>query len=326
MDYERTGMEQNMGIEKESILHIFPEHLRGKFRICVQYASVLQEIRLRAELPVIFVLKGKEFFLQKDGEVGEDVKNACTISGQEVLDILNHICNYSIYAFEDEIRQGFITVPGGHRIGLAGQAVLENGIKMRYLKHVHYMNIRIAHQIRGAAEGVLPFLYKEGRVCNTLILSPPGCGKTTMLRDLIRCISNGSSWGKGCAVSVIDERSEIAGSFQGIPQNDVGMRTDVMDACPKILGMMMVIRSMAPKVLAVDELENDEELELLRQAMASGCRILATLHAENTADMMRKEFMTNAVEKHFFQRYIVLEKRNGIPAVAGIYDERIEAC
>ncbi len=315
-----------MGIEKESVLHIFPEHLREKFKLCVQYASVLQEIRLRAELPIIFVLKGKEMFLQKDGGIGEDVKNACTISGQEVTDILNHICNYSIYAFEDEIRQGFITVPGGHRIGLAGQAVLENGMKMRYLKHVHYMNIRIAHQVRGVAEGVLPFLYKEGRVCNALILSPPGCGKTTMLRDLIRCISDGNSWGKGCAVSIIDERSEIAGSFQGIPQNDVGIRTDVMDACPKILGMMMAIRSMAPKVLAVDELGNDEELELLRQAMASGCRILATLHAENPADMMKKEFMKKAVEKHFFQRYIVLQKRNGIPAVAGIYDERMEAC
>lgn len=319
-------MERNTEYEKESILHIFPEHLREKFGVCLPYVSVLQEIRLRAELPVVFVIRGKEFFMQKDGKMGADIKNACTITGQEVSDILNHICNYSIYAFEDEIRQGFITVPGGHRIGLAGQAVLENGSKLRYLKHVHYMNIRIAHQVRGVAEGVLPYLYQDGRVYNTLILSPPGCGKTTMLRDMIRCISDGSSWGKGCTVSVIDERSEIAGSFQGIPQNDIGMRTDVMDACPKILGMMMVIRSMAPEVLAVDELGNNEEMELLRQAMASGCRILATLHAENPADMMKKEFMKTAVEKHFFQRYLVLEKQNGIPAVSGIYNERMEVC
>lgn len=323
---QKTESGQTVAEKKESILHIFPEHLRGKFSICLQYADSLQEIRLRAGLPVILIIRGKEFFLQREGGLSENPGNAYRVTGQEVTEILNHTCNYSLYAFEDEIRQGFITVAGGHRIGLAGQAVLENEKSMRYLKHVHSLNIRVSHQIRGVSGKILPFLYRDGRLMNTLLLSPPGCGKTTMLRDLIRCISDGNTFGKGCTVSVIDERSEIAGSYQGIAQNDVGMRTDVMDACPKLLGMMMVIRSMTPNVLAVDELGSSEELELLRQAMASGCRILATLHAENLADMQGKDFMERAVKKHFFQRYVVLGKRDGTPDVCGVYNERMEPC
>ncbi len=311
---------------EENILQLFPLQLRERFGICRFCFSSLQEIRLRAGQPVIFILDGREYFLQKDGNLGECLETAWKITGQDVTDILNHICNYSLYAFEDEVRQGFVTVPGGHRVGLAGQAVLEKSNTIRYLKHIFYLNIRIAHQICGVADEVLPFLYQNGMPCSTLLLSPPGCGKTTLLRDLIRQISNGNSWGKGCEVSVIDERSELAGSYQGIPQNDIGMRTDVMDACPKLLGMMLVIRSMAPKVLAVDELGSSEEMELLRQANTSGCRVLATIHAENLEDMAGKQFMQEALNGGLFKRYIVLGKKNGIPAVAGVFNERMEAC
>lgn len=313
-------------MENNSVLQLFPAHLRRLFSVCRFCFDSLQEIRIRAGQPVILIVNGREMFLQKDGSLGNWIECAYRISGQEVTDILNHICNYSIYAFEDEIRQGFISVPGGHRVGLAGQAVMERADAIRYLKHIFYLNIRVAHQKLGVADKALPYLYKDGTLYNTLLLSPPGCGKTTMLRDLIRQISDGNDWGEGCEVSVIDERSEIAGSFQGIPQNEIGIRTDVLDACPKLLGMMMVIRSMAPKVLAVDELGNGEEMELLRQAQASGCRILATIHAENIQDMTRKEYMKKALEYGIFKRYIVLEKREGIPIIAGIYNERMELC
>lgn len=310
----------------ENILQLFPLRLRERFGICRFCYGALQEIRLRAGQPVIFILDGQEQFLQKDGGLGNLAERAWQIPKQDVTDILNHICNYSLYAFEDEMRQGFITVPGGHRVGLAGQAVLEKSDSIRYIKHIYYLNIRIAHQIPGVADSVLPSIYRKGMPCNTLILSPPGCGKTTMLRDLIRQISNGNVWGDGCEVSVIDERSELAGSYQGIPQNDIGMRTDVMDACPKLLGMMLVIRSMAPKVLAVDELGNYEEIELLGQARASGCRILATIHAGNLEELSGKSFMKKAIEQQMFERYIILGKVEGIPAVTGIYNERMEAC
>ena len=172
--------------------------------------------------------------------------------------------------------------------------------------------------------GPINFKSDDNDIC--AIIGPSGCGKTTMLRDLIRQISNGNVWGEGCEVSVIDERSEIAGSYQGIPQNDVGMRTDILDACPKRLGMMMVLRSMAPRVLAVDELGNAEEMGILKQVQASGCKVLATVHAENLQDLSGKDFMKQVLADGSFERYIVLQKRKGVPVIEGIYDEEMKRC
>ena len=313
-------------MENNSVINLFPMHLRKRFEVCGKYFEELQEIRIRSGQPVIVILNGKEYFLKADGSLGEEMQNAYRLSSTEVTEILNHTCNYSVYAFEDEIKQGFITVAGGHRVGVAGQAVLESDGRLRYLKHINYMNIRVSHQKPGVADVVLSRLYENGCFINTLIISPPGCGKTTMLRDLIRRISDGNEWGDGCAVSVIDERSEIAGSYQGIPQNDVGMRTDVLDACPKLLGMMMAIRSMAPKVLAIDELGDKQEMRMLERAGASGCRILATIHAESVEDVFSKDYMQMARQSQFFKRYILMGRREGIPAVFGIYDERLKLC
>lgn len=320
-------MEESISISKqERILHIFPESMRTRFKVCAGYYDSLQEIRLRAGKPVILNMGKEELFIEEGGTLTRNIKTAYCISEWEMTDILNHVCNYSLYAFEDEIRQGFITIPGGHRIGLAGQVVLDEVDKIRYVKNIHYMNIRIAHQVKGAADAVMPILFKDGIFLNTLIISPPGCGKTTMLRDIIRQVSNGSAFHEGKTVGVIDERSEIAGSYLGLPQNDMGIRTDVMDSCPKLSGMMLLIRSMAPQVLAVDELGSREEIRMLHRIIGCGSSVVATVHGEGLSDIVQKGFMQDAIKEGMFKRYLVLGKEAGNCVLFGAYDERMKTC
>lgn len=306
-------------MKKEEILQMFPSSLRGLFRTAACAAEELQEIRLRAEKPVIVIKRQREYFLTGEGQLTGEAAAARRMDAGELEQILQHICKYSVYAYADEIRQGYLTLPGGHRVGVAGQAVLEDENRIRTIKNIRYLNIRIAHEVKGAAKQVISEVYEGGRFCNTLILSPPGCGKTTLLRDLVREISNGNSWGKGMFVSVVDERSELAGSYLGVAQNDLGIRTDVLDGCPKAMGMMLLIRSMSPQVIAIDELGNPEDAEAVEKVLRCGCHILSTIHAEDMEELSRKNFMKSLLAEKAFRRFIVLGKENGNCVVKKIY-------
>lgn len=296
---------------KNSILQLFPSEYRALWQTVAGRQESIQEIRLRKGRPIILHTSDRELFLSERGEITGDLRSAMN-ADEEMLDgIFDHICNYSPYAFEEELRQGFITVEGGHRVGVAGQAVLERDGSVRTLKNISFLNIRIAHQIKGAADIVLPGLYRGGRLKSTLIISPPGCGKTTLLRDLIRQISDGNVYGRGMTVGVVDERSELGGAFMGKPQNDMGLRTDVLDGCPKDTGMLMLLRSMAPEVIAIDELGNPSELEALKRAAGCGCKILSTVHGESLAEVIYRFDGDEAVWKRLFELYLILGRENG---------------
>ena len=194
-------------------------------------------------------------------------------------------------------------------MGVAVQAVLETDGRVRTFKNISYLNIRVSHQVKGAADRVLPGLYRDGGLQNTLIISPPGCGKTTLLRDLIRQISDGNAWGPGMTVGVVDERSELAGAFQGKPQNDMGLRTDVLDGCPKEIGMLLLLRAMSPQVIAIDELGSEGELKALEQAAACGCRILATVHGQDRQDVEKRFGLGADFWERLFEVFLVLDGR-----------------
>lgn len=310
----------------KGLLYLFPVHMRSLWQRVADMAGQVQEIRLRRDKSAIIMTHEGELFLKQDGSLGKSDVYAYITDGRDLEEILNYMCHYSIYAFEDEIRKGFLTMPGGHRVGVAGQAVLGEGENIRSLKHISYMNIRVAHEVCGAADKVLPFLYEDGKICNTLIISPPGCGKTTLLRDLIRQVSDGNTYGEGVTVGVVDERSEIAGSFLGVAQNDIGRRTDVLDSCPKVSGMMMLVRAMGPKVIAVDELGGEEDYRALKRASACGCRLLATVHGEGIQELQSKEEIRKILNQDLFNRYVVLGKRNGKPHIKNIYGKELQVC
>lgn len=303
-----------------SILQIFPREIRPLFEKVLIGKMHFNEIRLRAEKPILLLEGDREWFLNGQGEPMLVSVHAKCLKAEELEKILQHLCQYSLYAFEEEIRQGYITIAGGHRVGMVGQVVVEHKGTVRTMKYIRGINIRIAHEIKGAATEIMPLLYAQGRPRSVLIVSPPGCGKTTLLRDVVRNFSDGTVCGKGVTVGVVDERSEIAGCYMGQPQKDVGIRTDVLDACPKAVGMMMLLRSMSPKVIAIDELGDEEELQMVHQIAACGSKVVATMHGEGVEDLKRRKWLDAIACERLFEVLIFLKKEGNQYRIKQIYE------
>ena len=282
----------------EQALRVLPPRLREEGRaLSGAEKSRAEEFRLRVGWSMSVVLEGEERSLSGPPVRGEELEQLVEIASQA-----------SLHTVLDQVRQGYLTVEGGHRIGLCGTAALREG-EIHTLRELSSANLRIARQVRGAAAPVLDRLCPGDRLADTLILAPPGLGKTTLLRDLIRSVSEG----EGCIplrVSLADERGEVAALYSGRPQLEVGRRTDVMEGCPKAQGLMLLLRAMNPQVLAVDEITAPEDVRALMTAAGCGVTLLATAHGEGRGDLERRSLYRPLLEEGLF-RFLVRIRRSG---------------
>lgn len=277
---------------KNEILRYFPIELKDL--IIKKYETELEdirEIRVRVNKPVVLKMSFRDII----------IKNY-NINRENINKIFESICGNSVYAFTDEISNGFITILGGHRVGISGRALYREN-KIYSIKDISGLNFRIAREIIGAADKIIKNIKINDEFQSTLIISPPGFGKTTLLRDIVRQISN-----NGYEVSIVDERSEIAACFRGIPQNDVGEHTDVMDGINKNDGICMMVRSMKPDFIATDEIGTDEDARAIMYAINSGVKVIATAHGKELGDLRRSDKLKHIIELGIFKKVVVLNQ------------------
>lgn len=287
--------------DTDEILRYFPNNIYQMFfklfKENNKIINEIQEIRMRANRPILLKLREKDLVLQYK------------ITQSELLQILERLCENSIYAYKNQICEGFITVRGGHRIGLTGSCVIENG-KITNIKYISSLNFRIAREILNCSTRVLREVIdmENKSVFNTIIVAPPGKGKTTVLRDIIRRLSDGieeiNFRGKTCGV--VDERGEIAAMYKGVPQNDVGIRTDVIENVNKNKGIHMLVRTMAPEIIACDEIGSEDDVEAIHYALYSGVKGIFTMHGRNIEDIKNNKQIYELIQNREVQKIVFL--------------------
>lgn len=268
---------ENKSADKD-IIGYFPDRLKNSLKNVV---SDMTEIRLRREQPLVLMKNSEMFFVTYDGEIIRQLDNSCIkISSVEMDSIFYAFCRNSVHSFQEEICNGFITLEGGHRVGICGTAVYNNG-KISNIKNISSMNLRLSREIIGAGENIYNRVFSSS-LKNLLVAGEPSSGKTTVLRDLCRLLGNKHK------LSVIDERSEIADCFGGVPQNNVGLNTDVFDGYPKVKGLETAVRVMSPEMIVFDEVGSSEEFDFIRYAMTCGVKICASVHSSSIEDIKMK--------------------------------------
>lgn len=285
----------------KEVLRYFPIDIRDVLeKEILQEDEFLEEIRIRVKKPIILKFNNKEKIVRY------------FITAEEILNILQMICENSIYSYQHQIAEGYVTISGGHRVGISGSCVVENG-KVININYINSLNIRIARQVLGASEKILRHIlnFEENMVKNTLIVSCPGAGKTTILKDISKQISTGIKEFnfKSLNVGIVDERGEIASLYKGVPQNDIGLKTDVIDNISKGTGMKMLIRTMAPQVIIADEIGCVEDVEAINYAMCSGCKGIFTAHGKSLEDLYLNQFIKQLIIGHVFEIIIFLDSK-----------------
>ena len=287
--------------ELEEILRYFPNNLYNYISMTinnnVNIIKTIQEIRIRVGKPIILKFRNYDIVLKY------------IVTSEEILEVLERLCENSIYAYKSQICQGFLTIMGGHRIGLTGTVVIENG-KIINVKYISSLNFRIAREVLNCSAGILKqkIDIENQTIYNTLIVSPPGKGKTTMLRDIVRQISNGVDAYKfrGMTIGLIDERGEIAATYKGVSQNDVGIRTDIIGNIDKQTGIEMLIRTMAPEVIACDEIGTIQDVQAIKKCIVSGVKGIFTMHGKNLEDIRKNVGIDELIENKQIEKIIFI--------------------
>lgn len=289
------------GVRIEEIIRYFPINISNLLYKAInqneKMKEQIQEIRIRVGRPIILKLHNLDILIEY------------IVNQTEILQILEKICENSIYAYKNQICNGYITIKGGHRIGITGSAVVENE-KIINIKYITSLNFRIARQVLNCSNKIIGQVIDEKNqdIYNTLIVSPPGRGKTTILRDLIRKLSNGideiNFKGKTCGV--VDERGEIAAMYKGVPQNDIGIRTDIIENISKAKGIKILIRTMAPEIIACDEIGSKEDVEAIQEAIISGVKGIFTMHGKTLEDVKSNNQINKLIEENKIEKIIFI--------------------
>lgn len=257
---------------RHSILCSLPERIRNITRT-LDFSDIF-EIRLRRGMPLAVSRIHGIFYITPDGGVTADYKEGYIVTEGDILRGMELITRSSVYAYEDEIRNGYVTLSGGHRVGICGDAVLSSG-KISQIRKVHSLNYRIAREVIGCSDSIINSIISAGQIKNTLLVSPPMYGKTTMLRDIARSLSL-----MGKRVCIVDERGEIAACTTGLPSFDLGANCDVLSGAPKAEGMLFLLRSMAPDVIITDEIGDIADFEAITEIKKRGVKIITSLHGD----------------------------------------------
>lgn len=279
----------------EIVLEYLPHTLRSI--ILENMSNDIEEIRLRANRPLSLKLS-------------QEIKTIeYVVTQTEILQAFEKVCENSVYSYRKQICDGYITIRGGNRVGIVGSAVIDNG-QVININYISSLNFRIARQKIGCSNKIIEDIIDKPKnsIHNTLIISPPGCGKTTMLRDIVRNISNGikSINFRGKNIGVVDERGEIAAMYKGIPQNDIGIRTDVIDNMPKPEAMRMLVRSMAPDIIVCDEIGSIKDVQAIDYVMCSGVKGIFTAHGKDIEELNKNPELSRLLNKQTFERIVLL--------------------
>ena len=253
--------------------------------------NILEEIRIRAGKPIILKLRNKSKILNY------------IINTQDILEITEKITENSIYSYQNQICSGYITLKGGHRVGISGNVVMEDN-KVININYIYSLNFRIARQIIGVSEKIVNEVMDDNGIYNTLIISKPGAGKTTILRDLIRNIS------KTKTIGVVDERGEITAMYKNMPQNDMGLKVDILSNVSKDIGIKMLVRSMAPDIICADEIGTKEDIEAIKYAVTSGVKGIFTAHGDSIKDINKSPILKELLDLRIVDKIIILNKEN----------------